>query len=60
MRYVDDMMAPQGKDRLHTLMQRPDFNLTLQVNYYVILMKVKQCGNIYILMVKDMLINFSQ
>ncbi|XP_060570683.1 son of sevenless homolog 1-like isoform X2 [Ruditapes philippinarum] len=30
MRYVDDMMAPQGKDRLHTLMQRPDFNQTLQ------------------------------
>lgn len=30
MRYVDDMMAPQGKDRLHTLMQRADFSQTLQ------------------------------
>lgn len=30
MRYVDDMMAPHGKDRLNTLLQRPDFSKHLQ------------------------------
>ncbi|KAL4237772.1 Son of sevenless 1 [Mactra antiquata] len=30
MRYVDDMMAPHGKDRLNTLIQRDDFKTTLQ------------------------------
>ena len=32
-KYVDDMLAPRGKERLNTLLQRPDISNTLQVSF---------------------------
>jgi hypothetical protein len=32
-KYVEDMLAPSGKDRLNTLLQRQDISVTLEVKY---------------------------